>query len=95
MSLELKTVKTHKANVRYLEGGSGPALVFLHGAGGAGGEEVDWVIFQELRCFLNILHGRPPEPREAWSEGKLHEPATQGNKHRPLAPGWPGQARPW
>ena len=35
MSLELKTVKTHKAPVRYIEGGSGAPLVFLHGAGGA------------------------------------------------------------
>ena len=35
MSLELKTVKTHKAAVRYIEGGSGTPLVFLHGAGGA------------------------------------------------------------
>ena len=35
MSLELKTVKTHKAPVRYIEGGSGQPLVFLHGAGGA------------------------------------------------------------
>ncbi|MBV9046584.1 MAG: alpha/beta fold hydrolase [Alphaproteobacteria bacterium] len=35
MSLELKTVKAHKAPVRYLEGGSGTPLVFLHGAGGA------------------------------------------------------------
>jgi pimeloyl-ACP methyl ester carboxylesterase len=34
MALELKTVKTHKAPVRYIEGGSGQPLVFLHGAGG-------------------------------------------------------------
>jgi pimeloyl-ACP methyl ester carboxylesterase len=32
--MELKTVKTHHVPVRYFEGGSGPALVFLHGAGG-------------------------------------------------------------
>jgi pimeloyl-ACP methyl ester carboxylesterase len=32
--MELKTVSTHHVPVRYLEGGSGPPLVFLHGAGG-------------------------------------------------------------
>ena len=32
--MELKIVSTKKAPVRYYEGGSGPALVFLHGAGG-------------------------------------------------------------
>ncbi|HEX2593872.1 MAG TPA: alpha/beta hydrolase [Rhizomicrobium sp.] len=34
MSLELKTVAVHKVPVRYIEGGSGNPLVFLHGAGG-------------------------------------------------------------
>jgi pimeloyl-ACP methyl ester carboxylesterase len=32
--MELKTVQTHHVPVRYLEGGDGPALVYLHGAGG-------------------------------------------------------------
>jgi len=32
--MELKTVQTRRVPVRYLQGGSGPALVFLHGAGG-------------------------------------------------------------
>ncbi len=32
--IENKTVKTPKGTVEYLEGGSGPDLVFLHGAGG-------------------------------------------------------------
>ena len=32
--MELKTVQTRHVPVRYFEGGSGPALVFLHGAGG-------------------------------------------------------------
>jgi pimeloyl-ACP methyl ester carboxylesterase len=32
--MELKTVQTRHVPVRYLQGGAGPALVFLHGAGG-------------------------------------------------------------
>ena len=32
--MELKTVQTHHVPVRYYEGGSGPDLVVLHGAGG-------------------------------------------------------------
>ena len=32
--MDLKTVQTHHVPVRYLEGGSGPALVYLHGPGG-------------------------------------------------------------
>jgi pimeloyl-ACP methyl ester carboxylesterase len=32
--MNLKTIKTHHAPVRYFEGGSGQPLVFLHGAGG-------------------------------------------------------------
>jgi len=32
--MELRTVQTHHVPVRYLAGGSGPALVYLHGAGG-------------------------------------------------------------
>ncbi|MDE2488792.1 MAG: alpha/beta fold hydrolase [Alphaproteobacteria bacterium] len=37
--MELKTVQTQHVPVRYLEGGSGPALVFLHGAGGVTAED--------------------------------------------------------
>lgn len=37
--MELKTVQTHHVPVRYLEGGSGPDLVFLHGAGGVTAED--------------------------------------------------------
>jgi len=32
--------------------------------------------------------GGPPEPREARSEGKLHDPPIQGSKHSACDPGW-------
>jgi pimeloyl-ACP methyl ester carboxylesterase len=37
--MELKTVATRHVPVRYFEGGSGPDLVFLHGAGGVTAED--------------------------------------------------------
>jgi pimeloyl-ACP methyl ester carboxylesterase len=37
--MELKTVQTRHVPVRYFEGGSGPDLVFLHGAGGLTAED--------------------------------------------------------
>jgi pimeloyl-ACP methyl ester carboxylesterase len=37
--MELKTVQTHYAPVRYIVGGAGPDLVFLHGAGGVTPED--------------------------------------------------------
>lgn len=37
--MDLKTIQTRHVPVRYIEGGSGPALVFLHGAGGATTED--------------------------------------------------------
>jgi pimeloyl-ACP methyl ester carboxylesterase len=37
--VESKSVRTHHTSVRYLEAGSGPALVFLHGAGGVTSED--------------------------------------------------------
>lgn len=37
--MELKTVQTHHVPVRYIEGGEGPPLVFLHGAGGVTPED--------------------------------------------------------
>lgn len=37
--MELKTVQTQHVPVRYLEGGGGPDLVFLHGAGGVTAED--------------------------------------------------------
>lgn len=37
--MDLKTVATHHVPVRYFEGGKGPDLVFLHGAGGLTAED--------------------------------------------------------
>src|SRR3954466_3673069 len=37
--MELRTVQTHYAPVQYYVGGSGPDLVFLHGAGGVTGDD--------------------------------------------------------
>ena len=37
--MNLKTVQTRHVPVRYYEGGSGPALVYLHGAGGITGDD--------------------------------------------------------
>jgi pimeloyl-ACP methyl ester carboxylesterase len=37
--MELKTVQTQHVPVRYFEGGTGPALVYLHGAGGVTAED--------------------------------------------------------
>lgn len=37
--MDLKTIQTRHVPVRYLEGGSGPDLVFLHGAGGVTAED--------------------------------------------------------
>jgi pimeloyl-ACP methyl ester carboxylesterase len=39
MIMELKTIKTHRAPVRYFEGGNGQPLVFLHGAGGIAADD--------------------------------------------------------
>src|SRR5579871_1049798 len=39
MPLQTKTVDTRHAPIRYLEGGSGEPLVFLHGAGGVTAED--------------------------------------------------------
>jgi pimeloyl-ACP methyl ester carboxylesterase len=37
--MELKTIQTHHVPVRYFEGGTGPDLVYLHGAGGVTAED--------------------------------------------------------
>lgn len=37
--MELKTVQTRHVSVRYFEGGTGPDLVYLHGAGGVTAED--------------------------------------------------------
>ena len=56
--MELKTVQTHYAPVRYLVGGAGPDLVFLHGAGGV---TVDDPLLAELakahRVYAPLVPG--------------------------------------
>ena len=37
--VQIKTIETHHAVVHYLEGGSGPPLVYLHGAGGIAADD--------------------------------------------------------
>jgi pimeloyl-ACP methyl ester carboxylesterase len=37
--ITLRTVRTHYASVQYYEGGSGPDLVYLHGAGGLAADD--------------------------------------------------------
>ena len=37
--MELKTIQTQHVPVRYFEGGTGPDLVYLHGAGGVTAED--------------------------------------------------------
>ena len=37
--MELKTIQTHHVPVRYFDGGTGPDLVYLHGAGGVTAED--------------------------------------------------------
>lgn len=58
MSMETKSVAVRHAEVRYLEGGDGPPLLWLHGAGGA---TADDPIFVELtkrwRVYAPFLPG--------------------------------------
>jgi pimeloyl-ACP methyl ester carboxylesterase len=58
MSMETKTVTVRHAEVKYLEGGDGPPLLWLHGAGGA---TADDPIFAELtkawRVYAPFLPG--------------------------------------
>ena len=51
--MDLKTVQTRHVPVRYLEGGSGPDLVFLHGAGGVTADDP----------LLTALAKTPPDTR--------------------------------
>ena len=51
MAMETKTIETRHAPVRYLEGGSGEPLVFLHGAGGM---TADDPILKELSSRFRV-----------------------------------------
>ncbi len=56
--METKTVQTRHAPVRYLEGGSGEPLVFLHGAGGMTAEDpLLTALAQRWHVFAPFLPG--------------------------------------
>ena len=56
--MDLKTVQTHHVPVRYLEGGSGQPLVFLHGAGGAVAEDPFLAkLAQSFHVYAPLLPG--------------------------------------
>src|SRR5579864_2944284 len=40
------TVQTHDASIHYVSGGSGPAIIFLHGF------SQDWYEFRQVMCLL-------------------------------------------
>ncbi len=49
--IENKTIQTPKGMVEYLEGGTGPDLVFLHGAGGV---TADSPFLKALATLLDV-----------------------------------------
>jgi pimeloyl-ACP methyl ester carboxylesterase len=56
--METKTVKTRHAEVRYLEGGSGQPLIYLHGAGGVTAEDPLLAkLAERWRVFAPFLPG--------------------------------------
>jgi pimeloyl-ACP methyl ester carboxylesterase len=58
MTLELKTIATPHVPVRYLEGGSGQPLVFLHAAGGVQAGDVFLnTLAQKFRVYAPLLPG--------------------------------------
>src|SRR5579863_4432853 len=58
MSMETKTIAVRHAEVRYLEGGDGPPLLWLHGAGGAAaGDPIFAELTKRWRVYAPFLPG--------------------------------------
>jgi len=68
--MTLKTAKTRHADVRYLEGGEGPPLMYLHGAGGMTPEDP---LFAELTARHHVFAPYLPGYGETEDCGELRD----------------------